>query len=108
MKNLMPEVAVWYQDIINGNLFEVVAIDEASDTIEYQMVDGEVGEYDSSSWQQLYLSPAEAPEDWRSPYELNAEDQVYSDQTMVPENWSGVLSDIEPDLMDLDDDFLIL
>ena len=108
MKNLMPEVAVWYQDIISGNLFEVVAIDEASDTIEYQMVDGEVGEYDSSSWQQLYLSPAEAPEDWRSPYELNAEDQVYSDQTMVPENWSGVLSDIEPDLIDLGDDFLIL
>ena len=108
MNNLMPEVAVWYQDIVNGSLFEVVAIDEAGGTIEYQMVDGEVGEYDSSSWQQLYLSPAEAPEDWRSPYELNAEDQVYSDQTMVPENWSGVLSDIEPDLIDLGDDFLIL
>jgi len=108
MNNLMPEVADWYHDVVNGNLFEVVAIDEASGTIEYQLIDGEVGEYDASSWQQLYLTPAEAPEDWRSPYELNSEDQAYSDQTLVPENFSGVLSDIEPELMDLGDDFQIL
>ncbi|NKB31822.1 MAG: hypothetical protein GKR91_01850 [Pseudomonadales bacterium] len=108
MNNLMPEVSAWYQDVVSGSLFEVVAIDEASGTIEYQLVDGEVGEYDSATWKQLYLSSAEAPEDWRSPYELNSEDQVYSDQTLITENFSGALSDIEPDLMDLGDDFQIL
>ena len=108
MNNLLPEVAVWYQDVANGCLFEVVAIDEAGGTIEYQMIDGEVGEYDTTTWQQLYLAPAEAPEDWRAPYELNAEDQVYSDQTFIPDNWSGALSEIEPELMDLGDDFHIL
>ena len=108
MNKLMPEVSAWYQDVVSGSLFEVVAIDDASGTIEYQMIDGEVGEYDTSSWQQLYLTPAEAPEDWRSPYELTADDQAYSDQTLVPENFSGALSDIEPDLMDLGDDFQIL
>ena len=50
------------------------------------MIDGEVGEYDINNWQQLYLLQAEPPEDWRSPFELNTEDKVYSDQTMVPEN----------------------
>ena len=108
MNNLMPEVSAWYQDVISGTLFEIVAIDDVSGTIEYQMIDGEVGEYDSSSWHQLYLAPAEAPEDWRSPYELSDEDQAYSDQTFVPENFSGALSDIEPDLMDLGDDFQLL
>lgn len=108
MNDLMPEVSAWYQDVVSGNLFEVVAIDEASSSIEIQMIDGEVGEYDASNWKQLYLTPAEAPEDWRNPFELNSEDQAYGDQTMVPENWSGVLSDIEPDLMDLGDDFQIL
>ena len=107
MNTLMPEVSAWYQDIISGILFEVVAIDDASGTIEYQMVDGEVGEYDNITWQTLYLTPAEAPEDWRSPYELNSEDQAYSDQTVVPENFSGALSSIEPDLLDLGDDFQI-
>ena len=110
MNTLSPEVSAWYQDVVSGSLFEVVAIDDASDTIEIQMVDGEVGEYDSSTWQQLYLSPAEAPEDWRSPYELNLEDGTDTDQTFIPENFSGPLSDIEPDLMDLDlgDDFQLL
>ena len=45
MNNLLPEVGVWYQDITSGCLFEVVAIDEEGGTIEYQMIDGEVGEY---------------------------------------------------------------
>lgn len=108
MNTLVPEVSAWYQDAVSGSLFEVVAIDEASGTIEIQMLDGEVGEYDTSTWQSLYLAHAEAPEDWRSPYELNTEDQVYSDQTMIPENFSGALSNIEPELLDLGDDFQLL
>jgi len=107
MNKLVPEVSVWYQDVVSGSLFEVVAHDEASGTIEYQLLDGELGEYDIATWEQLYISTAEAPEDWRSPYELNTEDQIYSDQTMVPENFSGVLSEIEPESLDLGDDFQI-
>ena len=107
MNKLMPEISAWYQDVVSGNLFEVVAYDEDSGTIEYQLLDGEVGEYDITTWEQLYISTAEAPEDWRTPYELNSEDQAYSDQTMVPENWSGALSEIEPDSLDLGDDFKI-
>ena len=108
MNKLMPEVSAWYQDLVSGNLFEVVAYDEDSGSIEYQLIDGEVGEYDTTTWKQLYLTPAEAPEDWRSPYEVTSEDQTDSDQAMVPENWSGPLSEIEPDLLDLGDDFKIL
>ncbi|MEX2468122.1 MAG: DUF6763 family protein [Pseudohongiellaceae bacterium] len=108
MNTLMPEISVWYQDVVSGSLFEVVAIDDASGTIEIQLLDGEVGEYDVSMWQQLYLAPAEAPEDWRTPYELNSEDSLDSDQAQVPDNFSGVLWDLEPELMDLGDDFQIL
>jgi len=105
--HLTPEATAWYQDLINGNLFEVVAVDEGGDTIEYQMVDGAVGEYDASTWRQLYLAPAEPPEDWGGSYEFTADDEAYTDDAMVPENWSGVLPDIEPDLLDLGDDFKV-
>ena len=84
MNTHMPEVSAWYQELASGNLFEVVAIEEASGGIEYQLLDGEVEEYESARWQMLYLAPSEAPEDWRSPYALSTEDQAYSDQTMVP------------------------
>ena len=108
LNNLPPEISDWYQDLVSGSLFEIVAYDEDAGTIEYQLIDGEVGEYDIATWKQLYLTAAEAPEDWRTPFELNAEDRVYSDQTIVPENFSGALSDIEPDSLDLGDDFQIL
>ena len=107
MNKILPEVSAWYQDLVSGTLFEVVAIDEHSSTIEYQMLDGEVGEYDLNTWRHLPIADAEAPEDWRTPFELNSEDQVYSDQVFVPENFSGALFDIEPDSLDLGDDFQI-
>lgn len=107
MNDLIPEVSAWYKNTSSGALFEVVAYDEDAGAIEYQLVDGEVGEYDITIWKQLHLTAAEAPEDWRSPYELDTEDQAYSDQTIVPINWSGALSEIEPDRFDLGDDFQI-
>ena len=106
MHNLRPEVSAWYQDLVTGALFEVVACDD--DSIEFQHVDGEVGEYDLGTWKQLDLLPAVAPEDWRTPFELNEEDGVFDDQGFIPENYSGALSNIEPELLDLGDDFQII
>lgn len=108
MNKVLPEVSSWYQELTSGALFEVVAIDELNNTIEYQLLDGELGEYDLSTWRLLTVNKAEAPEDWRTPFELNSEDQAYSDQVFVPENFSGALLDIEPVSLDLDDDFQIL
>jgi hypothetical protein len=108
MKNPTAEISAWYKDLNTGTLFEVVALDYENDTIEIQHIDGEVGEYDSTTWKQLNLTPAEAPEDWRSPFEINREDNNYNDQAMVPENWSDPLSEIEPEMMDFGDDFQIL
>lgn len=108
MNKILPEVSAWYQDLLSGTLFEVVAIDEYNSTIEYQMLDGELGEYDLSTWRELIISNAEAPEDWRTPFELNSEDQAYSDQVFVPENFSGALLEIEPDSFELGDDFQIV
>lgn len=108
MNKILPKVSAWYQDLASGNLFEIVAIDELGGTIEYQLLDGELGEYDMATWRALLVSEAEAPEDWRTPFELNSEDQAYSDQVFVPENFSGALLDIEPDSLDLGDDFQII
>jgi len=108
MNKILPEVSAWYQELVSGALFEVVAIDELNSTIEYQLLDGELGEYDLSTWRQLHISEAEAPEDWRTPFELNREDQAYSDQVFVPENYSGALLNIEPESLDPGDDLQII
>lgn len=108
MNKILPEVSAWYQHLGSGTLFEIVAIDEPNSTIEYQLLDGELGEHDFNTWRQLAIREAEAPEDWRTPFELNSEDQAYSDQVFVPENFSGAFFDIEPESLDLGDDFQLI
>jgi hypothetical protein len=46
--------------LASGALFEVVAIDELYSSIEYQLLDGELGDYDINTWRQLNTSKAKA------------------------------------------------
>ncbi|MCR9184543.1 MAG: hypothetical protein NXH81_04005 [Halieaceae bacterium] len=96
---LSPAVGNWYRDIETGALFEVVALDDAARTVETQFLDGEVTEYDLEVWRMLQLQKAAAPEDWRTPFELDDEDSQDPDQPYHPEEWSSPVSTIEPDTM---------
>lgn len=105
MARQAPSIGNWFQDLTDNQLFEVVAFDEQSGTIDVQFEGGEVAEFDVESWSQLPLIPAEAPEDWRASYTLSAEDAFDPDTPFHPEDWSGPLSSIEPDLFTGYDDF---
>jgi len=108
MQQLLPEVATWYADAVSGMVFEVVAIDEESRTIEIQFIDGEVGEYDRPTWKSLMLSSIGPPEDWRSPFEVSPEDGLDPDKAIIPDDWSAPLTKFEPETVDFGDDFQIL
>ena len=47
-----PEIGSWYRRL-NGNLFEVVAIDEEDATIELQHFDGTIEEVEVGGWLEL-------------------------------------------------------
>jgi len=69
----MPIVGDWYMDR-DGELFEVVAIDEADRTIEVQHFDGALEEFDNDEWLSILPQPAEAPEDWSGSMDMDSED----------------------------------
>lgn len=99
MRANIPSVGHWYKDTQQGSIFEVVAVDELSQTIETQLIDGEVSEYDLDSWEQLTLLEIEEPEDWRNAYELSQEDYLDPDDTIKPESWDNPLTLIETDII---------
>lgn len=99
MKMLRPVVGGWYKDLQTNMLFEVVAWEPTTLSIEAQCLDGEVTEYDLDGWRELLLQKAEAPEDWRTPYELVDEDGLDPDLPFQPEDWNNPLNMIEPDTM---------
>ena len=99
MKMLSPVVGGWYKDLQSNMLFEVVAWDPEDHTIEAQYLDGEVTEYDLDAWRQLLLQRVEAPEDWRTAFELDDEENIDPDLPFHPEDWNSPLNSIEPDTM---------
>lgn len=105
MASQIPVIGSWYQDPVEDQTFEVVAVDESTATIEIQYLDGEVSELDFDTWQQLVLLTAKPPEDWRASYELSNEDSLMMDDIYIPENWNDPLSDLDSDIIYGLDDF---
>ncbi|MFT5481965.1 MAG: hypothetical protein ACI9GW_000612 [Halieaceae bacterium] len=97
LRHISPTVGNWYRDLQSGNVFEVVAWDTAQQTIETQLIDGEISELDVEAWSLLKLESIEEPEDWRNPYEMDGEDAIDPDEPMHPETWSNPVSIIEPE-----------
>lgn len=105
MQPVTAQIGSWYKDLQSGAQFEVVAIDDDAQSVEVQMLDGEVCEYDFDSWRQMLLLPVEEPEDWRHAFELSREDGLDPDNPFHPERWDSPLDRIEPDIINgLDDD----
>jgi Family of unknown function (DUF6763) len=75
MTSPKPSVGNWYQ--LEGERFEVVAIDDDDATIEIQYFDGTVEEMDFEDW------------------EAHCEDKAV-EQVDAPEDWSGSV-DVDPD-----------
>jgi hypothetical protein len=77
MSTQQPGIGDWYR-LSGGELFEVVAFDEADGTIEVQYFDGTVEEFDIEDWRTQRASgaieEAEAPEDWSGSVDVEPED----------------------------------
>ena len=53
MASQVPVIGAWYEDASQDDIFEVVALDEHSGSIEIQHVGGEVSEIDFETWHHM-------------------------------------------------------
>ncbi|WGL17261.1 hypothetical protein PVT68_02925 [Microbulbifer bruguierae] len=74
MARIAPEIGSWFENFESGDVFEVVAVDQPSRTIEIQYEDGSLDEIDFQSWPRLPLVGAAAPEDANAGYGSSAEE----------------------------------
>jgi hypothetical protein len=68
-----PAIGRWYRRT-NGQLFEVVAVDDDDETIELQFFDGTIDEVDRETWSKLLVEQVAAPEDWSGSVDMDPED----------------------------------
>ena len=68
-----PAIGRWYRRT-NGQLFEVVAVDDDDATIELQFFDGTIYEIDRETWSKLLIERFAPPEDWSGSVDMDPED----------------------------------
>jgi len=85
-----PVIGHWYRRS-NGNLFEVVAIDEEDATVDLQYFDGTIDEIDLDRWPLLLIESVGAPEDWSGSVDMDPEDFTGENNGELPVGWHDPL-----------------
>ena len=92
-----PIIGNWYDHLDKGQRFQVVAMDEKSQTVEIQYFDGNLDECELESWYQLDIEPCEAPENWSGPLDIGNLDDLGTEITDTSRSdWDEPLNEFEP------------
>ena len=94
-EEIRPVVGEWYKDT-EGQIFEIVAMDEDENYIEIQYFGGEIDEMDFEAWNSSVVGSVEQPEDWSGPYDdLERDDLGYTDTGLQPEGRAISYEDLD-------------
>ncbi|RZV38922.1 MAG: hypothetical protein EX272_01680 [Chromatiales bacterium] len=86
-----PVIGQWFRRP-DGTLLEVVAVDEDDATVEIQLFDGTIGEYEIERWPELMLTEISAPEDWSGSVDMDPEDYVGQKEGDMPNGFHDPLA----------------
>lgn len=91
-----PVAGQWYENLEEEESFRVLSVDEDSELVEIEYLDGDIEEIDLETWHEMDLDRIEEPEGWsESDDEDEAEDE---------EDWEEDEDEDEDDDEDWDDD----
>ena len=91
MATHFPAIGNWFRRP-DGNIFEVVAVDEEDGTVEIQQFDGTIGEVEIENWPQMLLIEISAPEDWSGSVDMDPEDFVGKSENDMPNGFHDPLA----------------
>ena len=90
-----PVAGQWYENLEEEESFRVLSVDEDSEVLEIEYLDGDIEEIDLESWHEMDLERTDEPEGWS---ESDDEDEAEDD-----EDWEED-EDEEDDEDDFDED----
>ena len=95
-----PVPGQWYENLEEEESFRVLSVDEDSELVEIEYLDGDIEEIDIEAWHEMDLEKTTAPEGWSESEE--AEDEDEDEDEDEEDDWDE--DDDEDDDDDLDED----
>jgi len=97
-----PTPGQWYQNVEEDESFRVLSVDEDSELIEIEYLDGDIEELDVEAWHEMDLELTQEPEGWSDSDE--EEDDEEEDEEDEDEDEDEDDDDWDEDDDDEDDD----
>jgi hypothetical protein len=94
-----PVPSQWYENLEEEEQFRVLSVDEDSELIEIEYLDGDIEEFDVEAWHEMDLERIAEPEGWAASQAEEEEEEDDEDD----DDWDEDEDDDEDD-EDLDED----
>jgi hypothetical protein len=95
-----PVVGQWYENLEEEESFRVLSVDEDSELVEIEYLDGDIEEIDIEAWHEMDLEHTHEPEGWAESQEEDDEEEDEDDED-EDDDWDD---DDDEDDEDEDDD----
>lgn len=102
-----PVKGQWYENLEDEETFRVLSVDEDSELVEIEYLDGDIEELDLDTWRELDLERIDEPEGWAGD-DLDEDDEDDDDEDDDDldddDDWDDDEDDDDDDWEDEDDD----
>lgn len=83
-----PVPSQWYENVEEEESFRVLSVDEDSELVEIEYLDGDIEEIDLEAWHEMDLEKIEEPEGWsESDDEDTDEDEEWDEEEDEDDDW---------------------
>jgi hypothetical protein len=102
-----PVPGQWYENLEEEESFRVLSVDEDSELLEIEYLDGDIEEIDLESWHEMDLERIEEPEGWsESDDEDESEDEDWDeDEEDEDDDWDDDEDEDEDEVDDERDEY---
>jgi hypothetical protein len=96
-----PVAGRWYENLEEEESFRVLSVDEDSELVEIEYLDGDVEEIDLETWHEMDLEPTQEPEGWAASAKDKEEEDEEDEEDDEDDDWD---EDDDEDDWDEDED----
>ena len=98
-----PVPGQWYENVEDEESFRVLTVDEDSELVEIEYLDGEIEEIDLETWHEMDLEQTDEPEGWAESDEDEDEEEEEDDED-DEDDWDEDEDDEDDDDWDEDEE----
>ena len=101
-----PVPGQWYENLEDEESFRVLTVDEDSELVEIEYLDGEIEEIDLETWHEMDLEQTQEPEGWAESDEEedDEEEEEEDEEDEDDEDWDEDEDDDDEDDWDEDEE----